>query len=133
MTGWCGGAPGIGLSRLAIKETCDLAIEDEINTAVDTTVRRLGSGPHNLCCGEAGRITFLAEAGRSLGRPELTATAANSALRMIDEYAGCGFWKLQHYCERSIVPGLLDGISGLGLALLDVACPEPDFHVLTVD
>ena len=133
MTGWCGGAPGIGLARLSLRDLPDSAIDEEIEAAISATVRNLGTGTQNLCCGEAGRIVFLESAGRILKRPDLTAMATASALRMIDTYAGCGFWRLQHFCERNIVPGLLDGIGGIGMALLRAASPEPVPNVLTME
>jgi lantibiotic modifying enzyme len=133
MTWWCAGAPGIGLARLSMREVPDSAIGDEIEAAIAATVRHLGSGAQHLCCGEAGRIVFLETAARMLNRPELKTQAKNAALGMVDAYAKCGFWKLQHFCERNIVPGLLDGISGIGLALLQVAAPESTPNILTME
>jgi lantibiotic modifying enzyme len=133
MTGWCAGAPGIGLARLAMRDVPDSAIGDEIEAAIATTSRHLGSGAQHLCCGESGRIVFLEIAGRMLNRPELKTQAKDAALGMVDAYAKCGSWKLQRFCERNIVPGLLDGISGIGLALLQVAAPESTPNILTME
>ena len=135
MTGWCAGAPGIGLSRLGILGILndESEILDEIELAIAATQRHLGKHQHHLCCGEAGRIAFLSAAAQRLERPELLAVAKSAGLKMIDFYECVGHWRLQEFSERSIIPGLLDGVSGIGLTLLGLISPELTSQVMLLD
>jgi type 2 lantibiotic biosynthesis protein LanM len=133
MTGWCAGAPGIGLARLAMADFPDPRIHPEIDDAISATRRHLGAGLQNLCCGEAGRIVFLNTAAQRLGRTDLQRDAVETAMNMLDRYEESGFWRLQNLCERNIIPGLLDGISGIGLAFLNLTAPGSTSNFLLVD
>lgn len=132
MTGWCAGAPGIGMARLGILGICnnEPEVREEIDLAIAATQRNLGKYQHHLCCGEAGRIAFLSAAAQRLERPELLAVAASAGLKMIDFYEQVGYWRLQQFCERNIIPGLLDGVSGIGLTLLGLISPESTSQVM---
>lgn len=133
MTGWCAGAPGIGLARLAMLDGWDDGdLMPEIDAACQATLRHLGSGGHHLCCGEAGRIIFLINAGVSLNRPQLYEAAAKASINTIEFYEQQGFWKLQEIAARSIIPGLSDGVAGVGLSLLTLLEPQKTSHFLTL-
>jgi lantibiotic modifying enzyme len=138
MTGWCAGAPGIGLALLGILARCsdnqfDDILMPEIEAACQATLRHLGTGLHHLCCGEAGRIIFLVTASQQLNRPELYQIACQATAEMLDFYEQKGFWKLQLMSARSIIPGLTDGIAGIGLALLTVIDPKNTSRFLTLE
>ncbi|MEG4594967.1 type 2 lanthipeptide synthetase LanM [Microcoleus sp. F8_C2] len=135
MTGWCAGAPGIGLARLGILGILgdESEIRDEIDLAIAATQRHLGKHQHHLCCGEASRIGFLSTAAQRLERPELFPVAVSAALKMMDFYEQTGHWKLQEFSERNIIPGLLDGISGIGLTLLGLISPSSTSQVILLD
>jgi type 2 lantibiotic biosynthesis protein LanM len=133
MNGWCSGASGIGLARLEMLEKIDdRGFESEIETAIQATLKNLGGGKHHLCCGEAGRIIFLVRASIKLNRPDLYQAAAKAASTMLNFYEQQGFWKLQMISTRSIIPGLTDGVSGVGLALLTLLEPEKTSRFLTL-
>ncbi|HEY9600230.1 MAG TPA: type 2 lanthipeptide synthetase LanM family protein [Allocoleopsis sp.] len=133
MTGWCAGAPGIGLARLAMLDGWDDGnLMPEIHAACQATLRHVGLGGHHLCCGEAGRIIFLIHAGMCLNQPELYQAAAKATTKMIEFYEQQGFWKLQSVSARSIIPGLSDGVAGVGLALLTLLEPQKTSHFLTL-
>jgi len=125
MTGWCAGAPGIGLSRLVVRSIIpsDAESANEINLAVASTCRNLGGVQHHICCGEAGRLLFLAAASESLGRPDLRSEALDSALRMLDQFEQRGLWHLQDFSEKLTIPGLLSGVPGIGMGLLALVSP----------
>lgn len=135
MTGWCAGAPGIGLARLGslgvLQDDSDLY--EDIERAIVATQRHLGKHQHHLCCGETGRITFLATAAQRLARPELSAIALSAALKLIDFSEQTGHWRLQEFTERNIIPGLLDGVAGIGLSLLSLMSPISTSQILMLD
>ena len=126
MTGWCAGAPGIGLSRLICRAALpdDPGIAQEIEDAIATTRNNLGGRSHHLCCGESGRLSFLAAASRELNRPELRSEALTAALTMIDNVDRQNYWYLQEFCEKVTVTGILGGVPGIGLTLLALARPS---------
>jgi lantibiotic modifying enzyme len=126
MTGWCAGAPGIGLSRLVARTILpdDPEIVQEIEAALQATRRHLGGQQHHLCCGEAGRIVFLAQAAEALNRPELRSEALAAASRMLDAVEHQNYWCLQEFCEKLTVPGLLSGVPGIGMMLLSLVYPQ---------
>lgn len=119
MTGWCAGAPGIGLARLAVAGQLenDPAVADEITAAVAVTCSSLAGYQHHLCCGESGRIAFLRAAGH------LT-EARVAACRMLEEVETLGYWRLQEYSENLPIPGLTGGVAGIGLTLVSLVHPS---------
>lgn len=126
MTGWCAGAPGIGLARLGslgiLKDDTEILID--IERAIAATQKHLGKAQHHLCCGEAGRIVFLAKAAQQLNRPELWESAIAAAVATMTFYEQRGYWRLLEFSERRIIPGLLDGVAGIGLMLLWLLDPK---------
>ncbi|MBD1825741.1 type 2 lantipeptide synthetase LanM [Cyanobacteria bacterium FACHB-DQ100] len=126
MTGWCAGAPGIGLARLGslgmLEDEAEIWID--IERAIAATQKHLGKAQHHLCCGEAGRIVFLAKAAQQLNRPELWETAIQAAVATTTFYERRGYWRLHEFSERRIIPGLLDGVAGIGLMLLWLLDPK---------
>jgi len=113
--GWCSGDVGR-----------ELALLDE-GGAVDAAP--LGADArHNLCCGEAGRIVLLARAGR---RDD----ARRAARELVAFQRARGVWRFQGFTERPFLPGLMGGVSGIGLSLLTALDPEsvPDVLRLSSD
>ncbi|MCP5157271.1 MAG: type 2 lantipeptide synthetase LanM [Ectothiorhodospiraceae bacterium] len=134
MTGWCSGAAGIGLARLATLPILDEPmVRLDIERAIDAARRHVGADLHNLCCGESGRIAFLLRAAHDLDRPALAVTAGEAVDAMLAHARATGCWRLQHFSERNIVPGLGDGIAGVGLALLGAAGCTDAASVLTFE
>ncbi|MUH01782.1 type 2 lantipeptide synthetase LanM [Scytonema sp. UIC 10036] len=132
MSGWCGGAPGIGLARLEMLNLFGEELMSDIEASCQATLRHIGSGGHHLCCGEAGRIIFLVSASQKLNRPDLLQSAAQATENMLDFYEQKGYWKLQSMAARSIIPGLTDGIAGVGLSLLTLINPNQTSALLTL-
>ncbi len=135
MTGWCAGAPGAGLARLNLTPAWpdDDTLDKEIECAVAATLRHLGKDAHHLCCGESGRILFLLEASARLHSPSLAARAKEAGLCLAKSYETQGFWLMQSCSERSILPELMGGISGIGLTFLTLVAPEQRSKVLTLE
>jgi type 2 lantibiotic biosynthesis protein LanM len=120
MLSWCHGAPGIAMSRLCFQGTplWDATAEDELRIALKATADTNQAGD-SVCCGRFGRAAILrlsqqlgwrVEAGDDAGRLERQA--------LLERRAADAFSFFD-------VIGLFNGLSGVGLALLDsVAAPE---------
>ncbi len=121
MSGWCAGPAGAGLARLLVREL--LPCDTEIEQAIANTRERMGIDRHHACCGEAGRMLFLADAAARLGRPELRREALAAGCALAGFQRETGFLRFQELNDRPWTPGLLDGAAGIALAL--VACAVP--------
>jgi lantibiotic modifying enzyme len=123
---WCNGGAGIGLARLGGLAALDTPqIRADIDHAMDVIRREGGQGVDHLCCGNLGRADVLLEMGSRLGRPDLDHAArvrvANHRRRALER----GGYRLWWETGGGIsVPGLFQGTSGVGYALLRAAFPD---------
>ena len=131
MHGWCSGQAGIGLARLlALRRAGDrlgderAAVEADLDTAISTATEELHAHRQHACCGDSGVIVLLCTAGRALNRPELLEQARKEAHAMLERARDHKAWRLQEFTERVPFPGILNGMSGIGLALLTVLDPK---------
>jgi len=131
-TMWCHGAPGIGLSRLAL-----LGLEDdagfagEIETAIRATHHYGLRRADHLCCGNFGRIDLLVEAGHRFGDAGLLGIAAVAAEARLDLRERTGSFGLS--CDDGpewLKPSLFRGVAGIGYELLRIAAPGDVASVL---
>ena len=135
MTGFCGGAAGLGLARLKMLHYYqDDKMQTEIEIACQATLRqaRYHNGSHHLCCGKASQIIFLCQAAQQLQRNDLFDNAVVVAEQMLTSYEKKGYWHLGSLKVRSIVPGLTDGVAGIGLALMTAFDPKATSCVLSL-
>jgi type 2 lantibiotic biosynthesis protein LanM len=125
-TSWCNGGPGVGLARLGGLAGLDTpAIGADIDAATNVILRAGTGGVDHLCCGNLGRADILLEMGQRLARPDLThaARARIAALRhRAHERDGYRLWWKAG--GGVSVPGLFQGTSGIGYALLRAAFPD---------
>ncbi|MFN0086057.1 MAG: type 2 lanthipeptide synthetase LanM family protein [Blastocatellia bacterium] len=122
-TAWCHGAPGIGLGRLlAWSLLREEQAREEVEIALETTLRSGLGGSHALCHGELGNLELFLEAARF---PEFASWKA-AALRR-------GGWLLNdrlHDGWRCAAPrgaqppGLMLGLAGIGYGLLRLHDPD---------
>ncbi|HYH12539.1 MAG TPA: type 2 lanthipeptide synthetase LanM, partial [Thermomicrobiales bacterium] len=131
-TGWCHGAPGIGLARIATLPIYDdPATRQEIATAVETTLAHRFEGSHCLCHGAFGNIELVLQASRMLcetgWQGELDAWSAVIVDSVVHDGPRCA--------NRLSVesPGLMTGLAGIGHGLLRLAAPELVPSVLTLE
>lgn len=128
MTGWCSGAPGIGLARLSSLPYVRERDASVWRTDLDHTVAYAANFPADsgdtLCCGNAGRLDFLLEAASVLERPDLLETARTKACQMLERQTKEGHYRFSG-SEGGVVfnPALFHGTSGIGYELL--RCIEP--------
>ncbi|WP_082006290.1 type 2 lanthipeptide synthetase LanM [Sphingomonas sp. ERG5] len=130
---WCHGAPGIGVSRLAMLDLhVDQQVLEEVETAIAATLGN-GIGPiDHLCCGNFGRLDFLSEAGQVLDRPLLHAQAIAMAQVRLEHQRETGSFALDvNDGPDHLKPGLFSGLAGVGYTLLRLAAPGRLPTVLT--
>lgn len=115
---WCYGATGIGLGRVLCRTHLagDLVAEQEIATAVATTVKYGFGNTHSLCHGDLGNLELLQQAGHP--RTEILARAA-----AIEENINTSGW-LCGTPQAVDTPGLMTGIADIGYGLLRAAQPD---------
>ena len=132
MNAWCHGAPGIGLGRVQMLQHMDDAeIREEIDTAIQTTLRHGFGMNHSLCHGSLGNLELLLQSSLTLDNLELkkrTYCIAAGILNSMKEYG----WQ----CGVPLgveTPGLMTGLAGIGYGLLRLAAPERVPSVLTLE
>jgi type 2 lantibiotic biosynthesis protein LanM len=126
MTGWCHGAPGIGLARLAALPVLDTdEIRRDIAVALRTTRHIGGQGVDHLCCGTAGRIDVLLTAAHKLSHPDWQETARQLTAWMVQRAQQENTFHLYANVPSNVYnPTLFQGTAGIGYTLLRVASPE---------
>ncbi len=148
-TYWCNGAPGIGLSRLALLRRPDLVerlglpggatrLTGELHAAMALTVRRLYTGDrltgqrtHSLCHGDIGTTGIVESYARFAGDDDLLARVARVRGAVLRQAATDG-WSCG-LPAGTPAPGLMCGHSGIGLGLLGVAYPGQVADVLLLE
>ncbi|MDD3654043.1 MAG: type 2 lanthipeptide synthetase LanM family protein [Desulfotomaculaceae bacterium] len=133
MAGWCSGAPGVGLTRLAmLQHEKDLGfLHRDIENALAFTLAFPVDYSDHICCGGSGRVDFLIEASRTLNRPDLMEEARKRMqwMRLRRE-------KSRHYVLNGedggaiFNPSFFQGLSGIGYQMLRCLAPEDVFSVL---
>ncbi|GEC16626.1 hypothetical protein NWI01_25180 [Nitrobacter winogradskyi] len=123
---WCYGAIGIGYSRLSMLEDGAVdraALIVDVERAVEAAITGRAQVNDTLCCGEAGVIDFLVEAGRRLHRPEVVTLARTRMLDMTTRLAGEGdfAWDIG---TADYNLGLHRGVAGIGLVALRLEDPD---------
>lgn len=130
---YANGAAGIGMARLELVRNAGPTAE--LTTDIERTVRAVRANPgamtDELFSGNAGRIVFLARAGYFLNDDTLRSDANIQIARLLaiaDDH-GRFRWRAGKDGDN---PGLFNGAAGVGLALLQSACPEdiPDLLAL---
>ena len=126
MTGWCHGAPGIALSRIGcLSESDHPGIQEEIEIALDTTLRAGIRFQDDTCCGNFSRIETLLIASKHLKRPDLKKAALSQASTLVHLATVAGSFRVDPDIAKGLInPGFMKGIAGIGYALLRLADEE---------
>ncbi|RKH66141.1 type 2 lanthipeptide synthetase LanM family protein [Corallococcus aberystwythensis] len=123
LTAWCNGASGMALARLlSSRHLEDGQFASEISVGLGTVLREGFGGSHCLCHGDVGNLEVLHLAGEVLGDAAWKQAALSRAARVLAQGRD-GKWRcgLPKYNEA---PGLMLGLSGIGLGLLRLASPS---------
>jgi type 2 lantibiotic biosynthesis protein LanM len=124
MSGWCHGAPGIGLARVALLAVEDLpGAREDLAVAVAST-RGISLSALHTCCGMAGIDEILFEIGRRVGDASLCQQAQQQAMSRIARAAREGWRTHPGFPHRVAVPGFMQGIAGIGYGLLRMSASE---------
>ncbi len=132
MLGWCHGAPGIGLARIAgLQWVDDAEVRREIDDAVRSTLADGFGENHSLCHGDLGNLELLFAAARLNGDAELEERAWRIAGGIADNIRNGGWlFGLPGSIET---PGLMTGLAGIGYGLARLARPDIFPNLLTLD
>lgn len=132
MITWCYGAPGVGLSRLrALSRVPSPEIEEELRTALDTTLREGFGTNHSLCHGDLGNLELPLLAARTLPDPGLPERVDRLASGIVEGITRTGW--LCGTPNAVETPGLMMGLAGIGYQLLRLADPERVPSVLLLE
>ena len=130
---WCHGGAGIGLARLGTLESLDRVENiNEIEIAVNQARMHAANGPDQICCGALSRVELLIAAGRKLSRPELIDCGHKIANKVVARATRLGGYACLQRAPRAVqVPGLFNGLAGIGYQLLRLLEPDkiPSIHL----
>lgn len=118
---WCHGSTGIGLSRLAMLGICkqdDSRLISDLELAIASTK---GSWPYpvdTVCCGSAGNLWFLFEAGQFLDTPGLTNLATERFVEMITHAEPDFAFRWTTVGSANYNIGFFRGLAGIGYAAI---------------
>lgn len=131
MAGWCSGAPGIGLARIANLnfEQIPSVLKDVENAIAFTLQYPMNTNDH-LCCGNSARIDFLIEAALKLERPELLEEARRRMMWMINRKEIKGRYTFNAEKGKVFNPSFFQGTAGIGYELLRCVAPQLIFSIL---
>lgn len=129
---WCHGAPGIGMARIKCFNILhDSQIRDEINIAIEKTLKEGFGGSDCLCHGSLGNMDILLLASTTLDFHKYYDLAKKITCDLIADAK-----KSQWYCgipQKTKVPTFMLGLAGIGYGLLRVLDPVNVPSVLTLE
>ena len=120
---WCNGAPGIGLSRLAMLRHNDSSrVRQEIDLSLKTTLH-VGFGMnHSLCHGDLGNLDLLLKAVELMPDSELVVKKKLLSTAILDSMEKYGW--VSGISRGVETPGLMLGLAGIGYQMLRLYAPE---------
>lgn len=132
---WCHGAPGIGLGRACSPRfSTDPQMQEEVKQALVGTMQSFHHHSHHLCCGTLGNAEILSVIGRKTEEAALIAYAREQVSVVVLQARREGGYCLGSLLPRSVFsPGFMQGLSGIGYALLrhtKKGCVLPNVLVL---
>lgn len=129
---WCHGAPGIGLSRIFCKKINSSCISDvDIEHSIAKTIKEGFGGSDCLCHGSFGNLEVLLEAYKYYNNNNYLQYARRIASDLIAESKKNGW--ICGIPQRTLVPGLMTGLSGVIYGLLRVHDPANIPNVLAFE
>ena len=121
LTGYCSGAPGIGLNALEIRYE---GYETILKRAISSTLKEPLCYKDFLCCGNCASVDFLLDAGRITGDESLIKSARTIMAVIVERAEKNGSF---NYINKSLVnifsPGLFYGAAGIGYEMLRLIDP----------
>jgi type 2 lantibiotic biosynthesis protein LanM len=126
MTAWCHGAPGIGLSRLAMYQlTRDSAFLPQIEKNIRTTASFTLDHLDHICCGNLGRIDIQLEYALHFDDAPMLESLRKDAACVLERYRQSGAFRLFLNTPNKVFsPGFFVGATGIAYNLLRLANPR---------
>ncbi|ARV58825.1 hypothetical protein BZZ01_09405 [Nostocales cyanobacterium HT-58-2] len=123
---WANGAAGIGLGRLGGLSILDTAeIRQQIDIAIETTIKFAISNVDNLCWGNLGRMETLLVAAHKLDRPDLLEFLHQALTHIVTQAQAQGTFSLFPDLPPKVYnPGFFHGATGIGYELLRIGYPS---------
>ncbi|MEU9506070.1 type 2 lanthipeptide synthetase LanM family protein [Micromonospora sp. NPDC048170] len=128
---WCHGAPGIGLSRVRIRQALSRrplplldGLDAEIGVALRTTFTHGFGRNHSLCHGDLGNLDLPLLAGAD---PAAVGAVVDGVLRDVAAHG----WRCANPAGLDS-PELMTGLAGIGYQLMRLAEPERVPSLLTL-
>ena len=132
-TAWSHGAPGIGLARLFFASRPEFnsePIHEDLETAIDTTLKNGFRDQHSLTYGSFGNLELLLNFSQKYNDVSLRNKCYQIAQGLIEEINSTG-WKCG-VKQDLYSPGLMSGITGIGYQCLRLAAPAEVPSILTL-
>ena len=128
MTGYCSGAPGIGLNALLLQyDNAGIIFE----RAVRSCLKEPLLSKDFLCCGNSAVMDFLLEAGLKSGNDRLVDEARTRMAMVIERAEQNGHYQcLSRSLTPVFSPSLFYGVAGIGYEMLRLAAPDKIESVL---
>jgi lantibiotic modifying enzyme len=121
--GWCYGAPGIGLARLAaLPHLDDPLLYDEIQAATAVALKASFGYNHSLCHGDLGNLELLMQASAVSPDAHLLSAVQNLTSSVLEQITQHGWICAVPMAVET--PGLMIGLAGIGYGLLRLARPN---------
>lgn len=131
MTAWCHGAVGIGCARLITRRLLKIHTNDaEILSAVSATERAGTVSNQCLCHGDLGNLVFLRDAFTDLQAGSTLGERISAFRLQLDATGGlCG----AATTGLTNVAGLMMGVAGIGMGLLNLSRPSMVPNVMLLE
>jgi type 2 lantibiotic biosynthesis protein LanM len=129
---WCHGAPGIALARLRMLKHLDRQnLREEAEIALRTTLQHGFGLNHCLCHGDLGNLEVIFQASQILNDPRWKNEVDHLAASVLESIEQNGW--LCGTPANVETPGLMTGLSGIGIQLLRLAEPSRVPSVLCLE
>lgn len=123
---WCHGAAGIGLARLGGLSVINTPeVHQDIDWSIKAIIKQPLATRDHLCCGTLGLSDILLSFSRELNRPELEVLAQRQATWVIQRAQQKNYYTLLDIeASNAFIPGMFQGLAGVGYVFLRLAKPD---------
>ncbi len=122
MTGYCSGAPGIGMNAVLLKYD---GYEEVLKRAIRSTLKEPLMHKDFLCCGNSAMAEFLLIAGRQLQRDDLIQEARTRMAMVISRAERNGHYScISRSMDYVFSATLFYGTAGIGYEMLRLIDPQ---------
>lgn len=131
---WCHGAPGVALALATAQDvTQDSWLQNGLHAAISVTLATTPPLNHSLCHGLVGNLVLMnaVKAKTPDRRQDIDAFLIRGIAQLAAEVSSTGFATAAP--GHLPTPGLMTGLSGMGLGLLHLAYPERVPNILCLE